>query len=54
MRLIWIVEMMDEYEDGWAPCNGSGLNIEDGKIELAKWRAKNPSDKFRLVQYIPK
>jgi len=35
MRLVWIVEMMDEDKDGWAPCNGSGLNIEDGKIELA-------------------
>lgn len=55
MKGIWVVEML---MDAWRrpvlyePTMGVGLTKADGKKELALWKGKNPSDRFRMVRYI--
>jgi len=34
------------------PTVGSALNRKDGRVEIARWRGRNPMDKFRLRKYI--
>jgi hypothetical protein len=46
---IWVVEM--KVGNNWEPTIGVGLTREDGRLELARWRGKNPTYKFRLVKY---
>ena len=48
---VWVVEMED-MPGRWMPTVGSALNRKDGRVEIARWRGRNPMDKFRLRKYI--
>lgn len=46
---IWVVEM--KIGNNWEPTIRVGLTRKAGRLELARWRGKNPADKFRLIKY---
>lgn len=50
-RYLWVVEM--EEPKGFMPTVGVSLSRAAGRVELEEWKGYNPSDKFRLVKYIP-
>lgn len=58
MRYIWIVEMKEENllrvpVNMWRTTVGVALNRSDARDVLRDWQIRNPSDKFRLVRYMP-
>ena len=51
-KAIWIVEMYVAEESAWEPTVGAALTREVGRqYLLPKWRARNPTDRFRLRRY---
>ena len=55
MRHLWVVELLTDDTDvcRWEPTVGVALDREAGRLELAKWRGRNPGSKFRLRKYQP-
>ena len=56
MSRLWIVEILATWRSNhnvWEPTVSASLRKMDGELELAKWRGRNPSDKFRLKKYVP-
>jgi hypothetical protein len=49
---VWIVEMMSD-SGRWCPTVGCRLEKPDARNELADWKKRNPSDRFRLMRYAP-
>jgi len=47
--ILYVVEM--QCGERWEPCCSVALTLREGKFSLAEWRAKNPSDTFRLWKY---
>lgn len=50
MKHIWVVEMLDDGR--WFPTVGSGITREEARWEMAQWRERNPSDRFRVRKYV--
>jgi len=52
---VWIVEMWnDDYrrrKPRWEPTVGVDLDRRGARRELARWKMKNPTDRFRLRLY---
>ena len=48
---VWIVEMWNAERKRYEPTVGAALNREDGRLEIRRWRAKNPYDRFRVRRY---
>ena len=47
---LWVVE--SDMGGNWSPTVGVALFRDDGRLELASWKSRNPDDKFRLVKYV--
>lgn len=47
---IWVVEMQDGKK--WLPCTGVGLDREQGRDELRRWKNDCPEWKFQLRKYM--
>lgn len=47
---VWVVEMQGRKK--WSKV-AVALSRTDAVRERLKWEARNPSDKFRTVKYIP-
>ena len=56
-RCVWVVEMWaarTKYgPEVWGPTVGSALTRDDGRVVMADWKARNPTDRFRIVRYVP-
>lgn len=53
---LWVVELWGnrtKWTEGWTTTVGVDLTRDDARRELAAWRARNPSDRFRLRRYSP-
>ena len=50
-NVVWIVEMKGNGVS-WTPCVGVALNRDDARAVLLEWKKRNPSDRFRLAQYV--
>jgi hypothetical protein len=50
---VWIVEMLIDgiKVPRWGACAGVALIRDDARMELMRWRGRNPYDKFRIRQY---
>jgi len=58
MRRVWIVEGNFAHDEtgkymGWHSTVGIGLNREDGRAALRRWKHPDSPNKFRLVCYVP-
>lgn len=62
-RLLYVTEWLDPLEKdtaegvvsfgGWLPLPIAATTRKEGRFIANTFRQKNPSDKFRLVTYIP-
>ncbi len=51
---VWVVEMWCELpmkRGYWMPTVGVGLDREQGRLQLRRWKERGKDDRFRLVQY---
>lgn len=53
MNRVWIIEMYNLNHSRWESTVGCKLDRDEGRAELKMWRRHNPTDRFRLVKYIP-
>lgn len=55
MIYLWVVEMLIERSRvmRWEPTLGVRFSKADALAEAKEWRAKNPSDRFRVRKYSP-
>lgn len=51
-RVVWVVEMKNGPR--WEPTVGAALSRDDGHDNKRWWEERNPSDRFRVVPYIPR